>query len=169
MFDVRPGYALLKLTIAKQRGQQGADAALAQVYLRLKQTDRCRHHTLLALQRAPQDSVLLDLATRCKAQPAQAKAEPDPRIDRADLANRLYAEAYAIIYGAGLSPALRRQLAKDLYGEAAQLGLGRAHTGLAAIYWFGESNRSKCHFHAVAAIALGEKGQALKLRDQCRL
>lgn len=166
-FDIRPGYALLKLTIAKRQGQKGADAALAQAYLWLKQTDRCRHHSLLALKQAPQDAAVLDVASRCKAQASLAQAEPDPPIDSKDLANRLYAEAYSIIYGAGLPPALRRQLAKDLYSEAAQLGLGRAHVGLAAIYLYGESNRAKCLHHALAAIQLGEKGQAVKLRDQC--
>ncbi len=167
MLDVRPSYALLKLTIAKRRGHAGADAALAQVYWRLKQVDRCRHHALLALKAAPQDAAVIELGSRCKAQPGQAAAEPDPPIDGKDLANRLYAEAYSIIYGASLTPPLRRQLAKDLYQEAAQLGLGRAHTGLAAIYLFGESNHAKCLQHAQAAIQLGEKGQAVKLRDQC--
>lgn len=168
LMDIRPSYALLKLTIAKRRGLAGADAAMAQVYWRLKQVDRCRHHVLVALKAAEQDAALLELASRCKAEPAQARAEPDPPIEGKDLANRLYTEAYSIIYGAGLSPSMRRQLAKDLYLEATRLGLGRAHTGLAAIYLYGESNRAECLHHAQAAIQLGEKGLAIKLRDQCQ-
>ncbi len=160
---------MLSLLAAKHAGHPQADAALAQVYAKLGQHDKCRHHLLLALQRAPADPALLALAQPCKADPAAAAREPDPRLHPSELAQKLYAEAYSLIYGGTLSPSQRREFAKHLYAEAAALGLARAHTGLAAIYLYGESDRARCREHAQAAVDAGEKGQAVKLLAQCKL
>lgn len=165
---LRPTYAILKLLAAKRHGSAQADACLAEILAEVGPKARCRHHALLAVARDPSDSRSSELAVRCGGQPAQAKAEPDPPIDPKELARDLYAEAYAVIYGVRHSPAERRKMAKDLYQLSAELGYAKAHTGLAAIYLYGETNKVKCRAEAEVAVQLGDTGPAKKLIELCK-
>ena len=163
--SVKPLYAVLKLLQAKAAGDARADVALAETYALLGDKDKCRHHALVATARG--DAAAAPWLAKCGGDAAKAAAEADPPEDPKALNQRLYAEGYATIYNNKLTPSQRRRLAKDLYADAANRGLAKAHTGLATIYWYGESNRGKCRYHAELGLEGGDAA-AKKLLDLCK-
>ncbi len=165
---VRPSYALLRLLVAKEQRVPGADLALAQVNALANSLVQCRHYVLLALAAQPADPLAHALADQCHADPTAAAHEADDLPNAKDLSLRLYREGYSIIYGARHSPGERRTMAKTMYTLASERGYAKAHTGLAAIYWYGESDKVRCREHAQAALQGGSDAQAQHLLELCK-
>ncbi len=164
---LRPAYAVLKLQVAKEQGHPHADLALAAVHAQAGSQALCRHYARLALAAHPADAAAGALVTQCHGQVADAAAEPVDPPDPKGLTQRLYREGYSIIYGARHSPSERRKMAKDLYLLAAARGYAKAHSGLAAIYWYGERDKAKCREHAQVALQAGPDSQAKQLMTLC--
>lgn len=92
---------------------------------------------------------LLQFAQAEEAHPGSAaewlaRLGQKPPADPATLTARLYQEATAIIYGPRHTPAQKRRMAKDLYGDAARRGLAKGYVGLAKIHLLGETNAAAC-------------------------
>jgi hypothetical protein len=92
-----------------------------------------------------------------------------PPGDAAALTARLYQEATAIIYGPRHTPAEKRRMAKDLYGDAARRGLARGYLGLAKIHLLGETNAAACRadLQAYGQAGGAETAEVKGLRGKC--
>lgn len=153
---LRPTYALLQWQQALEAGDDRAHAALARLYAQLGQNGKCRPHALLALRAAPGELAMQELAQRCGATAGEHAVDAPPTpAERLGLTSRLYQEATTIIYGARHKPAERREMAKDLYADAAHRGLAKAWLGLAKIHLLGELDRAGCRRDLAAYAAAG--------------